>query len=407
MNDPANEVRVVPSEPNNELAESRAREAALAEILRAIAASPADVGPVLEAIAGSACRYCGAEDAVVLLIRDGELHPLAHHGSVAPQGTPSSISPLTVSGYSVIEGRTIHVPDLFDPSAALYEQARAHARKTGQRAFLAAPMRRGDRAIGAILLRKAQPIPFSASQVMLVESFADQAAIAIANVELVNTVVRQRQELSRFISPQVAELITSVAGAKLLDGHRRPITAVFCDLRGFTTFAETAEPEEVLGLLREYHGAMGELIVAHGGTLEHFAGDAMMTFFNDPLLLDRHELHAVRMACAMRERFAGMAERWSKKGYDLGLGIGAAVGYATLGRIGFEGRYDYGAVGNVVILASRLASEARAGQILISQRLHSAVDNEVDAALIGDLKLKGFSRAIQALDLVALKSMPA
>ncbi len=292
-----------------ELAESRAREAALAEILRAIAASPTDVAPVLDAIAGSACRYCDAEDAVVLLVRDGELHALAHHGSVAPQKTPSSISPVSVSGYSVIEGRTIHVPDIFAPSAAQYEQARVHARETGQRSFLAAPMKRGDRAIGAILLRKTRPIPFSASQIRLVESFAVHAAIAIANVELFDTVGRQRQELSRFISPQVAELITSGEGAKLLDGHRRLITAIFCDLRGFTTFAETAEPEEVLGLLREYHCAMGELIVAYGGTLEHFAGDAMMTFFNDPLPVDRHEFKAVRMACAMRECFAGLAER--------------------------------------------------------------------------------------------------
>src|SRR2546429_46508 len=182
----------------------------------------------------------------------------------------------------------------------------------------------------------------------------------------------------------------------MLDGHRRQITVVFLDLRGFTAFAETAEPEEVLGLLREYQRSMGELIVAHHGTLEHFAGDGMMVWFNDPLPVERHELQAVRMACAMRERFGELAKAWEKKGYELGFGVGIATGYATLGRIGFEGRYDYGAIGNVVILAQRLSAEAQAGQILLSQRVHAAVEPDAETTAVGELALKGFTRRVRA-----------
>jgi class 3 adenylate cyclase len=249
--------------------------------------------------------------------------------------------------------------------------------------------------------------PFSDDEIELVRTFADQAAIAIANVELFETVERQRAELSRFLSPQIGQLITSEEGAKLLEGHRRAITVSFCDLRGFTAFAEMAEPEEVLGVLREYHRAMGQLIVAHRGVLEHFAGDGFMVFFNDPLPMEHHELEAVRMAVAMRERFNGLADSWRKRGYELNFGVGIAVGYATLGRIGFEGRYDYGAVGNVVILASRLAAEAKGGQILLSQRMHAAVERDVDVESVGELSLKGISRPVPAVNVTALKAVPA
>ena len=190
----------------------------------------------------------------------------------------------------------------------------------------------------------------------------------------------------------------------MLEGHRRQITVVFLDLRGFTAFAETAEPEEVLGVLREYQKAMGELIVAHQGTLEHFAGDGMMVWFNDPLPVPQHELQAVRMACSMRERFDELANAWNKKGYVLGFGVGVATGYATLGRIGFEGRYDYGAIGNVVILAQRLSAEAKAGQILLSQRVQAAVDQEAETTSVGELTLKGFARPVPAFDARSVKT---
>src|SRR5262249_59577601 len=150
-----------------------------------------------------------------------------------------------------------------------------------------------------------------------------------------------------------------------------------CDRRGFAGFAETAEPEEVLGVLRQYQQAVGELVVANGGIVEHFAGDGLMAFFNDPAAIEDHELAAVRTALATAERFTSLASNWRKRGYELGLGMGIATGYATLGRIGFEGRYDYGAVGNVVILAARLGDTAGPGEILLSQRTHAAIDAHV------------------------------
>jgi len=215
-----------------------------------------------------------------------------------------------------------------------------------------------------------------------------------------DTVQRQREELSRFLSPQIAELITSDEGKRLLDGHRRAITVVFCDLRDSTPFWETVEPEEVISVLREYHGAMGELIAEHGGTLEHFEGDGMMVFFNDPIEMPEHELRAVRMAIAMRERFETISVAWKKKGYGLGFGVGISVGYATLGRIGYEGRYDYAAIGNVTIVAARLSGKAEAGQILISQRLNAAIEERIETVPMGEIELKGMARPLQAFSVV-------
>lgn len=225
---------------------------------------------------------------------------------------------------------------------------------------------------------------------------------AARQAELLSTIERQKSELARFLSPQVAALVSTPEGEQLLAGHRRQATAVFCDLRGFTAFSDSAEPEEVLSVLREYHAAMGALIVEHGGTLEHFAGDGMMVFFNDPVLQADHVERAVRMAVGMRERFANMAERWSKMGFDLGLGIGISTGYATLGRIGFEGRYDYGMVGTAVIVASRLSSAAEANQILLNPRAFAEVEPLVWVERVGDLTLKGFARPIPTVNVIAL-----
>lgn len=211
---------------------------------------------------------------------------------------------------------------------------------------------------------------------------------------LLRTIDRQRTELARFLSPQVAALVSSDDGEAMLAGHRREITAMFCDLRNFTSFSEAAEPEEVLGFLRAYHGVMGPLIVAHEGTLEHFAGDGFMTFFNDPLLQPDHAARAVRLAVAMRASFAELSAEWRGRGFVLEIGVGIATGYATLGRIGFEGRYDYGAVGHVIIHAARLSSDAAAGEILIAQRTHAAAGGAIRATLAGERQLKGFSRPV-------------
>jgi len=209
--------------------------------------------------------------------------------------------------------------------------------------------------------------------------------------------------LKRFFSPALAEAIVSGGAEDPLRSHRREITVVFLDLRGFTAFAETSEPEDVMTVLREYHAAMGELILAHEGTLERFTGDGMMIFFNDPVVVTDAEERAIRMAVSMRGRVEALRERWRKLGYDLDFGVGIARGYATLGAIGFEGRWDYGAIGTVTNLAARLCGEARPGQILISQRLYGAVEDLVDVDRVGDLALKGFARPVPAFNVRALR----
>jgi class 3 adenylate cyclase len=217
------------------------------------------------------------------------------------------------------------------------------------------------------------------------------------------TIQRQKEELSRFLSPQVAALVSSTEGEQLLAGHRREITVAFCDLRGFTSFAEKADPEELMALLHEYHLMMGEAITAHDGTLEHFAGDGVMVFFNDPISQQDHVERAVRMAVDMRDRFSALADAWRQRGYELGFGVGIAVGHATLGRIGFEGRHDYGAIGNVTILASRLSSQAEAGQILLGPRINAILGGSVELESVGELQLKGLSRPVEAWNVVALR----
>jgi len=210
--------------------------------------------------------------------------------------------------------------------------------------------------------------------------------------------------LKRFFSPQLAELIVRGGAEDPLRTHRREVTVVFLDLRGFTAFAETSEPEEVMGVLREYHAAMGELILAHEGTLERFTGDGMMIFFNDPVPLPDAPERAIRMALAMRDRVDGLARGWRRRGYELTLGVGIAQGYATIGAIGFEGRWDYGAIGTVTNLAARLCGEAKGGQILVSSRVAGAVEDVVGLEEIGALALKGLSRPVPTFNVVALKA---
>jgi adenylate cyclase len=209
--------------------------------------------------------------------------------------------------------------------------------------------------------------------------------------------------LKRFFSPHLAEAIVNGGADDPLKSHRREVTVVFLDLRGFTAFAETAEPEEVMGVLREYHAAMGELILAHEGTLERFTGDGMMIFFNDPVLVPNPQERAVRMALAMRERVDDLMRGWRKRGYELDFGVGIAQGYATIGAIGFEGRWDYGAIGTVTNLAARLCGEAKPGQILVSRKLCGMVEDLASAEPVGELALKGFSRPVSAFNLTALK----
>jgi len=226
------------------------------------------------------------------------------------------------------------------------------------------------------------------------------AQLAEWNKTLEERVQRQVEELERmgrlrrFLAPQLAEMIVSSQQEQLLENHRQEITVVFCDLRGFTAFTETTEPEEVLKVLREFHTAMGALIFRYEGTLEHFAGDGIMIFFNDPLPCPNPAERAVRMAVEMRAGVGELQAKWLKRNHQLGFGVGISMGYATLGKIGFEGRFDYAAIGTVVNLASRLCDEAKGGQILISQRVYTEVEGLVEAEAIGELTLKGFSRPV-------------
>ena len=210
--------------------------------------------------------------------------------------------------------------------------------------------------------------------------------------------------LRRFFSSQLADMIVAGDAEDPLKSHRRDITVVFLDLRGFTAFAETAEPEEVMAVLREYHAEMGKLILHWEGTLERFTGDGMMIFFNDPTPVPDPAERAVRMAAAMRDRVAELAVGWKRSGFELDFGIGIAHGYATLGAIGFEGRVDYGAIGTVTNLAARLCAEARPGQVLLSQRVQTAVEPLVETEPVGDVSLKGISRPVKIFNLLSLKN---
>ncbi|HSC06517.1 MAG TPA: GAF domain-containing protein [Steroidobacteraceae bacterium] len=390
-----------------ETREALETESAVSQVLQSISHSVFQLDQVLQTVIENAVKLSHADYGNILRLDEsgGCYRVVAHYGPVTPafrelvKNTPYTPDRGSLVGRTLLERRPVHIVDvLADPEYRFWEAQRAG----GYRTLLGIPMLRDGFVIGVVSLHRTEVRAFSDREISLLITFANQATLAIANVRLYETVERQRTELARF-APQVASLLTSEEGAQLLAGHRREITALFADLRGFTAFAETAEPEEVLGVLRQYHAAVGDITVTAGGTIEHFAGDGLMVFFNDPALLEDHQLAAVRTALAMRERFAVLELEWRKRGYELGLGIGLGVGYATLGRIGFEGRYDYGAIGNVVILASRLSDAAQPGQILISQRLYAAVEQAIHAEPVNNVLLKGMSKPITAFSVLALK----
>ena len=284
-----------------------------------------------------------------------------------------------------------------------------------------------QRAMGFLAIGSKRFHKFSKDEVRLLSAFSSQLGGALANAQLFDTVQTQAAQLSewnktleqrvleqlsqlerlgrlkRFFSPQLAELIVSGAAEDPLQTHRREITVVFLDLRGFTAFAEVSEPEEVMGVLREYHAAMGKLILEHEGTLERFTGDGMIIFFNDPVMVPNPAERAVRMAIVMRERIRELVVKWRKLGYELDFGVGIAHGYATIGGIGFEGRLDYGAIGTVINLASRLCGEAKPGQILVSRQVLAMVEELVQVEPVGDLTLKGFHRVVTVNNILRLK----
>jgi GAF domain-containing protein len=360
---------------------------------------------VLHAVVEAACRLCEAQFGEVYLTEGDVLRIAVGHGGPPelyeyerehPQ--PIAGDRTTINGRVLLSRAVVHIPDILDDE----DYSLAAATEAGIRALLGAPLMVEGQLVGVFNIVRTEPVPFTDDQMALLGTFADQAAIAVANARLMEAVERQRSELSRFVSPQVAELVSSDEGQKMLAGHRAYVTSMFCDLRGFTSFTELAEPEELFEVLRVYHLTLGELIPRYEGTLEHFAGDGLMVFFNDPVPVEDHELKAVRLALEAQERFDELASGWQKRGHELGLGIGIAAGYATLGRIGFEGRYDYGVLGTVTNLASRLSAQAEPGQTLISQRVYAAVEEEVDAHEVGELELKGFGRPMPAYEVRGL-----
>ena len=382
--------------------------AAFGRVLAAIARSEFNLRDVLQSVVEEAAELCQA-DAADIAVRHGSGYRMSAFTGFSAE-FEELVSGLVhqPGGGSVIDRalrdqRVVHIEDvLVDPDYTTTEVQRAG----GLRTDLGVPIRFDDQVIGVIGAARNKVRPFSEREIALVEHFADQAAIAIRLAQLFETIERQRTELARY-APQAAELLSSIEGEAMLAGHRREITALFADLRGFTAFSERADPEEVLGVLRQYHATVGELAVRDGGTVEHFAGDGLMVFYNDPTPVENHQLAAVRTACEMRDRFADLSAAWRKRGYELGLGIGIATGYATVGRIGFEGRYDYAAIGTSVILASRLSSAAAAGQVLISQRVMAMVEDLVDAEPVPDLALKGFSTPITAHSVRACVANPS
>jgi adenylate cyclase len=395
--------RVSPEESDvhRRVADLQSQQEAIIGVLRTVARAKG-LQPVLEEVVEACRRLCGADLGALWLLKDGFLHAAVHHGegeaAAYDRTHPHGLDRTTVAGRTAVTRAPVNIPDI------RVDAEYAYSGPVPYRAFLGVPIIFEDDLIGVVVVVRHEPKQFTDEQVGLVQTFADQAAIALANARLIAAVERQRTELSRFLSPQVADLISSRDGEQLLAGHRAYVTCLFCDLRGFTAFADTAAPEELFDVLREYHGVLGELIPAHKGTLEHFAGDGVMVFFNDPLPVERHELQAVQLAIAAQQRFATLADRWRRRGTELGLGIGIDAGYATLGRIGFEGRYDYGVLGPVTNLASRLSTHAATAQILIGQRLFAAVEDAVDATPVGSLELKGFGRPIAAYQIHGLRT---
>jgi len=418
----------------NELRQSLEQQTATSDVLQVISSSPGDLEPVFATMLEKAARICDATFGNIFRWNGEAFHLVATHETPSAFAEARRLSPIHPSSTShfgrlVATKSLVHTPDLAAEKQYVEERRPAYVEAVelgGIRTFLAVPMLKDDELIGAFGLFRQEVRPFTDKQIELVKNFAAQAVIAIENARLLKElrerteqVVKLNQQLEqrvadqvgeiermgrlrRFLPPQVADLIVASGSEKQLESHRREITALFCDLRGFTGFSESADPEDVMALLREYHAAIGDSIIKYSGTLERYAGDGVMVVFNDPVPVENPARQAVLMALEMRDAIGTLTERWRRLGHEIGFGIGIAHGFATLGTIGFEGRFDYAAIGTVSNLASRLCDEAKPGQILISPRVLMAVEDAVKVEPVGEFALKGIRRPLSAYNVVAV-----
>jgi class 3 adenylate cyclase len=417
-----------------DLTEALEQQTATSEVLQTISSSPGDLEPVFAAMLENAVRICEADFGNIFRWDGDALHLVATHNTPPAlaeslTGRPMQFDQMPKSIRQMIEAK---VPVQTEPRADENQIARAAIELGGIRAVLTVPIVKESELVGAFTLSRQEARPFSEKQIELIMNFARQAAIAIENTRLLKElrertsqlevqsqeVVKLNQQLEqrvadqvgeierigrlrRFLPPQVADLIVASGTEKQLDSHRREITALFCDLRGFTGFTEIADAEDVMALLRGYHAVIGEIIIKYSGTLERYAGDGVMVIFNDPVPVENPALQAVHMALEMRDAIGALTDKWRRLGHDIGFGIGIAHGFATLGTIGFEGRFDYAAIGTVSNVASRLCDEAKPGQILISPRVLMAVENAVTVEPVGEFALKGIRRPLAAYNVLA------
>jgi class 3 adenylate cyclase/HAMP domain-containing protein len=418
----------------------------LEEVGRAVASS-LDLNAVLPTVAARALEITHA-DAVLIYGYDAAQHQFNLAESIgidkSADGAHLAIDEGgSVLGQAAAKGEPIAIADLADTAEHLL---RDMALAAGFHSVLVVPLVDQKGILGSLVVLRQNAGEFSPNLIGLMRTFAHQSVLAMRNARLFSEVDQKGRELSsahstvqqqatklqeqteqlknwnksleervekqlgeierirrleRFLPPQVAQLIASSDGHdSLLDSHRREVTVVFCDLRGFTAFTETTEPEEAMNVLREYHAALGELIFRYEGTLDRYAGDGVMILFNAPIQFPDHTRRAVKMAVEMRDQIGLLTQKWRNRGHSLGFGVGIALGYATLGQIGFEQRLEYAAIGSVTNLASRLCDEAKAGQVVVSRRVYGMVEQWVDAKPLDDLTLKGFNHPVLAMEIL-------
>jgi class 3 adenylate cyclase/HAMP domain-containing protein len=434
-------------ERTRDLAQSINELKVLEEVGRAVSSS-LDLNAVLPTVAARALEITHA-DAVLIYGHDPANHTFNLTEAIgidkSTEGKHLAIdadnSPL---GEAAAKGEPIAIPNLDE---APDQPLRDVVIEAGFHSVLVVPLVDKKGILGSLVVLRRNAGEFSENLIGLMKTFAHQSVLAMRNarlfsevdhksreLETANSTVRHQADklqeqtdelrdwnksleervetqlgeierirrLERFLAPQVAQLIASSDGHEgLLDSHRREVTVVFCDLRGFTAFTETTEPEEAMNVLREYHAALGELIFRYEGTLDRYAGDGVMILFNAPIQFEDHTKRAVKMSVEMRDTVGGLTEKWRNRGHNLGFGIGIALGYATLGQIGFERRLEYAAIGSVTNLASRLCDEAKANQIVVSRRVYGMVEPWVEGRPIDDLNLKGFNHPILAAEILA------